>query len=155
MINHAMFQRNGRAGYVLKPLALRTNDKQLLAKRTNHFLSITVSFTLIFSRTSIYIPFLSRRSFLRNNFLGPKTRWVARLSTSPSSIPSSRCQSTFPTGPIPHSSPIPLRKHTTRPRLAQPWRQPQLVQSRAERGLSRTTASTRCGSSRSACRSTS
>ena len=42
MINHAMFQRNGRAGYVLKPLALRTSDKQVLAKRTNHFLNITV-----------------------------------------------------------------------------------------------------------------
>ena len=43
MINHAMFQRNGRAGYVLKPLALRTADKALLAKRTNHFLNVTVS----------------------------------------------------------------------------------------------------------------
>ena len=42
MINHAMFQRNGRAGYVLKPLALRTPDKSLLAKRTKHFLNITV-----------------------------------------------------------------------------------------------------------------
>ncbi|OCH90182.1 PLC-like phosphodiesterase [Obba rivulosa] len=42
MINHAMFQRNGRAGYVLKPLALRTNDKQLLSKRTNHCLDVTV-----------------------------------------------------------------------------------------------------------------
>ena len=42
MINHAMFQRNGRAGYVLKPLALRSNDKQLLAKRTKHLLNITV-----------------------------------------------------------------------------------------------------------------
>ncbi|KAI0357698.1 PLC-like phosphodiesterase [Trametes cingulata] len=42
MINHAMFQRNGRAGYVLKPPALRNADKQLLAKRTKHLLSITV-----------------------------------------------------------------------------------------------------------------
>ena len=42
MINHAMFQRNGRAGYVLKPLALRTTDKQLLSKRTEHFLDIKV-----------------------------------------------------------------------------------------------------------------
>ncbi|KAI8989024.1 PLC-like phosphodiesterase [Trametes punicea] len=42
MINHAMFQRNGRAGYVLKPLALRTADKRLLAKRTNHLLNVTV-----------------------------------------------------------------------------------------------------------------
>lgn len=42
MINHAMFQRNQRAGFVLKPLALRNADKDLLAKRTNHFLDLTV-----------------------------------------------------------------------------------------------------------------
>ena len=42
MINHAMFQRNQRAGLVLKPLALRTADKSLLAKRTQHFLDITI-----------------------------------------------------------------------------------------------------------------
>ncbi|KAI0332162.1 1-phosphatidylinositol-4,5-bisphosphate phosphodiesterase 1 [Cubamyces sp. BRFM 1775] len=42
MINHAMFQRNGRAGYVLKPLALRNADKRLLSQRTNHLLNITV-----------------------------------------------------------------------------------------------------------------
>ncbi|CAL1710104.1 unnamed protein product [Somion occarium] len=42
MINHAMFQRNGRAGYVLKPLALRTTDKQLLSKRTKHFLDVKI-----------------------------------------------------------------------------------------------------------------
>ena len=42
MINHAMFQRNDRAGYVLKPLALRSNEKQLLSKRTQHYLDITI-----------------------------------------------------------------------------------------------------------------
>lgn len=42
MMNHAMFQRNGRAGYVLKPLALRTMDQGLLMKRTEHFLAIRV-----------------------------------------------------------------------------------------------------------------
>ncbi|OBZ76452.1 1-phosphatidylinositol 4,5-bisphosphate phosphodiesterase delta-4 [Grifola frondosa] len=42
MINHSMFQRNGRAGYVLKPLALRNADKSLLSKRTRHFLDVTV-----------------------------------------------------------------------------------------------------------------
>ncbi|KAJ7594064.1 PLC-like phosphodiesterase [Mycena floridula] len=42
MINHAMFQRNGRAGYVLKPPALRLNQKELLGKRTDHFLDVTV-----------------------------------------------------------------------------------------------------------------
>ncbi|KAG2120381.1 1-phosphatidylinositol-4,5-bisphosphate phosphodiesterase 1 [Suillus clintonianus] len=42
MINHAMFQRNGRAGYVLKPLALRTHDKELLSRHTQHSLDIKV-----------------------------------------------------------------------------------------------------------------
>jgi hypothetical protein len=42
VINHAMFQRNGRSGYVLKPLALRSHDKSLLNKRTRHCLDITV-----------------------------------------------------------------------------------------------------------------
>ncbi|KAG2339382.1 PLC-like phosphodiesterase [Suillus weaverae] len=42
MINHAMFQRNGRAGYVLKPLALRTHDKALLSRHTQHSLDIVV-----------------------------------------------------------------------------------------------------------------
>ncbi|KAG1721258.1 PLC-like phosphodiesterase [Suillus paluster] len=42
MINHAMFQRNGRAGYVLKPLALRTPDKEMLLRHTQHSLDITV-----------------------------------------------------------------------------------------------------------------
>jgi len=42
MINHAMFQRNGRSGYVLKPLALRTPDKGLLCKRTKHILSVNI-----------------------------------------------------------------------------------------------------------------
>ncbi|KAL4261944.1 Phosphoinositide phospholipase C [Pleurotus pulmonarius] len=43
MINHAMFQRNGRCGYVLKPLALRSAaHKHLLSKRTNHFLDVTI-----------------------------------------------------------------------------------------------------------------
>jgi hypothetical protein len=42
MINRAMFQRNGRAGYVLKPLALRTHDKELLFRHTQHSLEIVV-----------------------------------------------------------------------------------------------------------------
>jgi hypothetical protein len=42
MINHAMFQRNGRVGYVLKPLALRSSDKTLLARRTEYYLDVTV-----------------------------------------------------------------------------------------------------------------
>ncbi|KAH9077817.1 PLC-like phosphodiesterase [Lactarius deliciosus] len=42
VINHAMFQRNGRSGYVLRPPALRSHDKSLLSKRTRHYLDITV-----------------------------------------------------------------------------------------------------------------
>ncbi|KZT64238.1 PLC-like phosphodiesterase [Daedalea quercina L-15889] len=43
MINRAMFQRNGRAGYVLKPLALRLEgDKQLLRRHNNHCLEVII-----------------------------------------------------------------------------------------------------------------
>jgi phosphatidylinositol phospholipase C, delta len=42
MINHAMFQRNNRHGYVLKPRALREPSKDLLNNRTKHFLDVTV-----------------------------------------------------------------------------------------------------------------
>ncbi|THH08231.1 hypothetical protein EW145_g2843 [Phellinidium pouzarii] len=42
MINHAMFQRNGGAGYVLKPPALRNANKGYLSKRTNHILDIKI-----------------------------------------------------------------------------------------------------------------
>ncbi|KIJ05771.1 hypothetical protein PAXINDRAFT_141056, partial [Paxillus involutus ATCC 200175] len=48
MINHAMFQRNGRAGYVLKPDALRKSDdprksdKDQLSQRTQHYLEVTI-----------------------------------------------------------------------------------------------------------------
>ncbi|KAG8219083.1 phosphoinositide-specific phospholipase C [Butyriboletus roseoflavus] len=47
MINHAMFQRNGRAGYVLKPEALRKtedprkSDKEHLHHHTQHYLEVT------------------------------------------------------------------------------------------------------------------
>jgi phosphatidylinositol phospholipase C delta len=42
MINHAMFQRNGRAGYVLKPPALRQNGRELLQKHTRHFFDVRI-----------------------------------------------------------------------------------------------------------------
>ncbi|KAI0701985.1 PLC-like phosphodiesterase [Cytidiella melzeri] len=42
MINHAMFQRNDRLGYVLKPASLRNADKQLLSQRTQHFFDFTI-----------------------------------------------------------------------------------------------------------------
>src|ERR1700733_409093 len=43
MINHAMFERNGRSGYVLKPAALRIQDKELLSLRKTYMLDVTVS----------------------------------------------------------------------------------------------------------------
>jgi phosphatidylinositol phospholipase C, delta len=42
MINHAMFQRNGRAGYVLKPAPLREGRKELLTLQRQHYLDLTV-----------------------------------------------------------------------------------------------------------------
>lgn len=42
MMNLAMFQRNARAGYLLKPEALRIKDKESLTRRTEYFLDITV-----------------------------------------------------------------------------------------------------------------
>lgn len=42
-MNQAMFQRNGRSGYVLKPAALREGGDKLLSKYTRHILDVTVS----------------------------------------------------------------------------------------------------------------
>ncbi|KAK7042572.1 phosphoinositide phospholipase C [Favolaschia claudopus] len=43
LMNHAMFQRNSGAGYVLKPRALRLpNQKDLLAKKTEHVLEVGI-----------------------------------------------------------------------------------------------------------------
>ncbi|KAJ7111490.1 PLC-like phosphodiesterase [Mycena epipterygia] len=43
MMNHAMFQRNGGSGYVLKPRALRLpNQKDLLAKKTEHVFDVGI-----------------------------------------------------------------------------------------------------------------
>jgi len=42
MINDAMFRRNGKAGYVLKPQALREAHKDLLTHRTKHCLKVRV-----------------------------------------------------------------------------------------------------------------
>ncbi|TRM67130.1 PLC-like phosphodiesterase [Schizophyllum amplum] len=42
IINQAMFLRNGGAGFVLKPPALRPGGEELLGKRTKHYFDITV-----------------------------------------------------------------------------------------------------------------
>lgn len=73
MINHAMFQRNGRVGYVLKPLALRSPDKTELARRTEHALVVTVctlsSFMFRFTHTGGV-----SRSFQRSSCPVPRIR---------------------------------------------------------------------------------
>lgn len=47
MINQAMFQRNGRSGYLLKPPPLRSGGKAHLMQRGEHFLDVTVSCCLV------------------------------------------------------------------------------------------------------------
>ncbi|KAF7317211.1 Phosphoinositide phospholipase C [Mycena chlorophos] len=43
LLNHAMFRRNGGAGYVLKPPALRLpSHKELLAQKTEHVLELSI-----------------------------------------------------------------------------------------------------------------
>ncbi|KAG5650807.1 hypothetical protein H0H81_010974 [Sphagnurus paluster] len=42
MMNQAMFQRNGRAGCVLKPEALRPGHEELLLKHSKHILEVTI-----------------------------------------------------------------------------------------------------------------
>lgn len=42
MINHAMFHRNGRCGYVLKPAPLRIPQKDLLSVPKSHYFDISV-----------------------------------------------------------------------------------------------------------------
>jgi phosphatidylinositol phospholipase C, delta len=43
MMNQAMFRRNGRSGYVLKPPALLADNGDLLSKHTKHLFEVTVS----------------------------------------------------------------------------------------------------------------
>ncbi|KAH6916918.1 1-phosphatidylinositol-4,5-bisphosphate phosphodiesterase 1 [Coprinopsis sp. MPI-PUGE-AT-0042] len=42
VMNQAMFQRNGRSGYILKPEPLRLADPEVFKKRTKHFLDVTI-----------------------------------------------------------------------------------------------------------------
>lgn len=75
MINQAMFQRNGRAGYILKPDALRSPDLDLISKRTQHFLDVTVNqFTLQVCCARPLLNVLHDRLFLHSSFNLPVTR---------------------------------------------------------------------------------
>ena len=99
MINHSMFQRNGRAGYVLKPQALREPNKELLSSLTNHMLDIRVRLPqLDTSSRKLIAP--SRRSSQPNSSQGERTGKGARSSTTPSLTPTSKSPSTSPTGPV-------------------------------------------------------
>jgi phosphatidylinositol phospholipase C delta len=68
-INQAMFQRNGKAGYVLKPFALRSAGDKLLNKRTRHFFDVTV-------RSSLFSFSLSLKSYFEDYF------WTAAPSST-------------------------------------------------------------------------
>jgi phosphatidylinositol phospholipase C delta len=70
MLNHAMFQRNGRCGYVLKPPALRENGKDLLLKHSKHFLDISI----------ISAQQLPRRNRLKDEVVGTMIDPVVEVS---------------------------------------------------------------------------
>jgi len=138
MINHAMFQRNGRCGYVLKPRALRTQDKRSVSMRTRHYLNITVR-ALPIPRIPLTLMHVgTSRLFRPSNFRSRKTRTVARSSTSLLSTHTSRSRCI---------SPIGASTRRLQARLRSKYR--------TARARSRTTASTRFGKRRSVCRLTS
>ncbi|KAF8310416.1 PLC-like phosphodiesterase [Clavulina sp. PMI_390] len=113
VMNHAMFQRNGRAGYVLKPDALRIKDKEFIKKRTKHFLDITIISAqqlprpdLVFGKeadtrhtidpyveVSLHVPDWSTSPFL------PSTPQAAPAPALPNASPSSSTSSLAPVSP--------------------------------------------------------
>ena len=159
-INQAMFQRNGHCGYVLKPEALRCPEKDLLSKRTQHFLDVTVRDT----RSSLAITFERRlrilflcRSYPRSSCRACGTPAGRRLSRSRSSTRTSRSTCTFPTGRTRHSCPNQRRPpaRATRPQRTRRRRRCRLrAPSRSGHRSSRITDSTRFGKKNSACHST-
>ena len=78
MINHAMFQRNGRVGYVLKPLALRSPDKTLLAHRTGYYFDVTVHIPPPSAHRDPRLTLVRSRSYRRSNCPVRKTKKGAR-----------------------------------------------------------------------------
>lgn len=92
MINHAMFQRNGRAGYILKPEALRQPDKGALALRTVHYLDVTIISAQLLPRPKDSMG----REVIDRNIVDPYVEvsiytpdWAHFSSSSPSSGSSS------------------------------------------------------------------
>lgn len=88
-----MFQRNGRAGLVLKPEALRFPEKNLLSNRTQHFFDVTVSNNTLLEPVCIIQFFL--RSYPHSKSLDFATPEDKRSSRNQSWTPSSRSPSTF------------------------------------------------------------
>ncbi|KAJ3984853.1 PLC-like phosphodiesterase [Lentinula detonsa] len=104
MINYAMFQRNGRSGYVLKPPALRPGNENLLRKPTKHFLDVTIisaqqlplpkdksgnevqSIVDPFVEVSIHIPLWTHSPFVENEAEGAE----GVTYSPPSDIPTSQ-----------------------------------------------------------------
>ncbi|KAJ3828363.1 1-phosphatidylinositol-4,5-bisphosphate phosphodiesterase 1 [Lentinula raphanica] len=109
MINYAMFQRNGRSGYVLKPLALRPGNENLLQKPTKHFLDITIisaqqlplpkdktgkeiqSIVDPFVEVSLHIPLWTHSPFVKNQAEATE----GATYSPPSNIPPSQSQKTI------------------------------------------------------------
>lgn len=81
MINHSMFQRNGRAGYLLKPEALRSKEKNLLMIKKMHCLNIKVYHAPRLLSRRQRGPNIPYRSFLLNNYHDHEMRTAERSWT--------------------------------------------------------------------------
>ncbi|KAH0840350.1 PLC-like phosphodiesterase [Lanmaoa asiatica] len=124
MINHAMFQRNGRAGYVLKPQVLRKTedhrktDKEHLHHHTQHYLEVTVISAQQLPRpkdtmghevmdkhvdpyveVSVHTPDWSHPSS-SSSFLSPSTSSVSSASLSTSHVHAHRSVTTTRTSSV-------------------------------------------------------
>ncbi|OCB89387.1 PLC-like phosphodiesterase [Sanghuangporus baumii] len=118
MINHSMFQRNGRAGYVLKPPALRDYNKELLAKRTNHVLDLTIISAQQLPRRkdsegreiitdSIVDPYVEVSIHVPDWAHSPYRPDSPTISVFPAEAPTTSASTSDITAPAPPSSPPP------------------------------------------------
>ncbi|KAF5373484.1 hypothetical protein D9615_009422 [Tricholomella constricta] len=135
-MNQAMFQRNGRAGYVLKPEALRRDGKEeeLLGQRTEYVLEVTIisAHQLPRLRDSTGQEVVKEKSIVdplvQVSLHVPDWNWNwtnakesgSSSSSSTSLLPSSSTSSLSPfpasTSPSPSPSPSPSASASTRPR---------------------------------------
>ena len=112
IINQAMFRRNGGAGFVLKPPALRPGGEELLAKRTKHYLDVTVCPRTFITHRDINV---ASRSSPPSSYHDRAMRMATRSSSPPRRTPSSKSRYTSPTGPTRRSFPQ-RTKHRRRTR---------------------------------------